>query len=59
MKNREVKNTCNGFISRLDTAEERIHEQEKSIEVTQTENRETKISGVWGGTGHPKPVGQY
>lgn len=44
MKSTEMKNAYNGFISRLDTAEERIHEHEdKSTEVTQTENKEVKM----------------
>lgn len=40
-KHREMKSVFNGFISGLDMVEERICEDEdKSIEVTQTENRE-------------------
>lgn len=46
MKNKEMKNAYNGFISRLHTAEERIHEPEdKSTEVTQTENKEKNVRG--------------
>lgn len=42
-KHRETENACNGVISRLDV-EERIYEHEdKSLEVTQTENKEIKM----------------
>lgn len=43
-KAREAKNTWNGFIRRPGTAEERTQEQKnKSVEVTQTENKEIKM----------------
>lgn len=41
-----MQNACNEFISTLHTAEERIHEPEdKSTEVTKTENREKNVKG--------------
>lgn len=55
-----MKNAYNGFISRLDTVEERIHEHEdKSTEVTQAENKVKNARGGKNQIEHPRHVGQY
>lgn len=52
----EMKNSLSGFISRQDTAEERIGEHTRSIEIIQTETqREKRVKKIE----YPGAVRQY
>lgn len=50
-----MKKLLNGLNGRLETAEERVHKLDRSLEITNLKNNETKdrrkvntASGIWG-----------